>query len=74
MPLTDKLSIEVSLHRQNADKCPQCGSADLALIGRYLEGEKRRGKPQHWVHRCLVCGWEITEIRFEQAQNLGAEG
>jgi DNA-directed RNA polymerase subunit RPC12/RpoP len=54
----------VSPHRQNAEKCEECGSADLALIGRYLDGENRRRKVQHWVYRCMVCGQESKEITF----------
>jgi hypothetical protein len=57
------------LHRQ--DICPKCGSADLALIGRYLTDEDRRRKPQHWVYRCMACGLESKEIMFKQAQKLG---
>jgi hypothetical protein len=51
-------------HLQDADKCPKCGNADLALIGRYLDGENRRRKAQHWVYRCLACGRESKEITF----------
>ena len=58
-------------HELDADKCEECGSADLALIGRYLEGENRRMKPQHWVYRCMACGRESKEITFKQAQELG---
>jgi len=60
-------------HRLDADKCPKCGNTDLALIGRYLEDENGRMKPQHWIYRCMACGRESREITFKQAQKLGLQ-